>query len=81
MSNKFYNLTNDILFKATFANQERSELLICLINALLRLEGKEEIVKIELLNPFNDRDFIDDKSSIVDIKVRDAQNIVYCILY
>jgi hypothetical protein len=35
------------------------------------------ITEVEILNPFNEKEFIGDKLSIVDIKARDAQQRVY----
>ncbi|PCJ16492.1 MAG: hypothetical protein COB02_16025 [Candidatus Cloacimonadota bacterium] len=79
MSDTFYKLTNDILFKRTFGNPKRSNLLICLINALLKLEGQDKITEVEILNPFNDKDFIGDKLSILDVKAQDERGVLYNI--
>ena len=79
MEEKFYTLTNDILFKFTFGDPKKTKILICLINALLQLENEQKIIEVEILNPFNDKEFIDDKLSIVDIKVKDQQGFLYNI--
>ncbi|PCJ18702.1 MAG: hypothetical protein COB02_09710 [Candidatus Cloacimonadota bacterium] len=79
MSNTFYNLTNDILFKSTFSNPKNNKILICLINALLKLQDDKKLIEVEVINPFNDKKFIDDKLSIVDIKAKDGKGILYNI--
>ncbi|PCJ18932.1 MAG: hypothetical protein COB02_09355 [Candidatus Cloacimonadota bacterium] len=79
MTNTFYNLTNDILFKLTFGDPNKTNILISLINALLQLQGDKKILEVEILNPFNDKEFIGDKLSIVDIKAKDGLGILYNI--
>ncbi|PCJ18612.1 MAG: hypothetical protein COB02_10765 [Candidatus Cloacimonadota bacterium] len=79
MNTPFYKLTNDILFKRTFGDPKRSQLLIHLINALLQLDESNKITHVEILNPFNDKEFIGDKLSIVDIKAKDSNNLHYNI--
>jgi predicted transposase/invertase (TIGR01784 family) len=76
---KFYTLTNDIIFKLIFGHPQRSRLLICLINALLKLEDEKAVTEVQVLNPFNDRDFIGDKQSVLDIKARDGSGLLYNI--
>jgi predicted transposase/invertase (TIGR01784 family) len=59
----------DFAFKRVFGDQRNDEILIHLVNAILRLS--DPIVSIEILNPFNDKDFADDKLTILDVKARD----------
>jgi len=35
------------------------------------------VVEAEILNPYNEREFLDDKLSIVDVKARDAQGRLF----
>ena len=79
MPDKYYGLTNDVLFKLTFGHPKRTRVLTCLINALLGLQDKKTITEVEILNPFNDKDFIGDKLSIVDIKAKDREGVHYNI--
>jgi predicted transposase/invertase (TIGR01784 family) len=46
-------------------------LLLHLLNAILAATRRRPIVELELLNPFNDKEALDDKPSIVDVKARD----------
>ncbi|WP_347489609.1 PD-(D/E)XK nuclease family transposase [Desulfoscipio sp. XC116] len=67
---------NDLVFKALFAREEpRSRIiLIDLLNSLLGLCGDEKIISITHLNPFNYKEYPDDKSSILDIKDTSGRN-------
>ena len=56
----------DIAFKKIFAVEENKDLLISLINSIV---GKDDqVVDVTLLNPYNPKNFRNDKFSIVDIK-------------
>ncbi|TDG93074.1 Rpn family recombination-promoting nuclease/putative transposase [Cardinium endosymbiont of Culicoides punctatus] len=56
----------DIVFKKLFGVEENKDLLISLINAIVRQE--DQVADITLLNPYNHRNFRQDKLSILDIK-------------
>ncbi len=76
---RIFGLTNDFLFKAVFGQEKNKKLTICLINALLQLEGQKQIKEIEILNPFNLQNYKEDKLSILDTRVRDATGNYYNI--
>ncbi len=61
----------DIVFKRLFATQANIDLLIDLLNAVLVLPPGRAVTAVEILNPFNDKETLDDKLSILDIKARD----------
>ena len=58
----------DIAFKKIFGVEENKDLLISLINSVISKE--DEVVDLELLNPYNPQNFRHDKLSILDIKAR-----------
>ncbi len=63
----------DLAFKWLFGREKNIPLLIDLLNAVLKpLHTFEEIISLELLNPFSEQDSLDDKLSIVDVKARDC---------
>ena len=62
----------DYAFKHVFGREENTPLLIHLLHAVLQPPSQQQITALELLNPFNDKDALDDKLSILDIKARDA---------
>src|SRR5438093_7819681 len=64
----------DYVFKRLFGRPPNRALPIHLVNAVLQDRPPERLLRIvdlELLNPFNDKDYLDDKLSILDIKARD----------
>jgi predicted transposase/invertase (TIGR01784 family) len=61
----------DYAFKRLFGREPNQALAVHLLNAVLKPPPAERVVELELLNPFNDKDRLDDKLSILDIKARD----------
>lgn len=58
----------DIAFKKIFGVEENKDLLISLINSIVGL--KDQVSNVTLLNPYNPKNFRDDKLSILDIKAQ-----------
>jgi predicted transposase/invertase (TIGR01784 family) len=56
----------DIAFKKIFGVEENKDLLISLINSIV--SEQDQIVKVTLLNPYNPKNFKNEKLSVVDIK-------------
>ena len=69
----------DCVFKALLGTERNRRLLIHFLNAMLADELATPIVEVEILNPYNEREFLDDKLSIVDVKARDQAERVYQI--
>ncbi len=69
----------DCVFKALLGAEENRNLLIHFLNALLGKELAEPLVWVEILNPYNDKEFLSDKLSVVDVKARDSQERLYQI--
>jgi len=67
----------DLAFKKIFGTIENKDLLIAFINSIVRPEDK--VADIEVINPYNERSFKDDKLSILDIKAKDAMGHYYNI--
>ena len=67
----------DIVFKKLFATEENKDLLMSLINSIL--PKNEQVVKIELKNPYQVSDYIGGKNSILDIKAQDENGIFFDI--
>jgi predicted transposase/invertase (TIGR01784 family) len=76
---RFYNLTNDMVFKIVFSSPGNERLLAYLLNALLKLKGKKQIESLEILNPFNIPEFRKDKNTIIDVRAKDRTGKRYCI--
>jgi predicted transposase/invertase (TIGR01784 family) len=69
----------DCVFKALLGAEGNRRLLIHFLNAVLGADLPAPIIGVEFLNPYNERKFLDDKLSIVDVKARDDQGRVYQI--
>ncbi|MBI3039206.1 Rpn family recombination-promoting nuclease/putative transposase [bacterium] len=69
---QIFDFKNDFVFKYVFGEERNEKLLISLLNALLRLEGPDKITWISILNPFNQKEFVESKLSIVDVKAKDG---------
>lgn len=63
------SLKNDVLFKAVYGSntEESNFILINLLNKILDRQ-EDPIKKVEIQNPFHEKDFVTDKESILDIK-------------
>lgn len=64
------SLKNDLLFKAVYGSdtEESKFILKCLLNKILNRK-EDPIVTIEYKNPFNIREYVSEKETILDIKV------------
>jgi len=60
----------DCVFKALLGSEENHNLLVHFLNAILTSDLSAPITEAEILNPYNDKEFLDDKLSVVDAKPR-----------
>ena len=67
----------DCVFKALLGAEANRRLLIHFLNAMLGAALPAPIRQVDILNPYNEREFLDDKLSIVDVKARDEQGRLY----
>ena len=56
----------DLAFKKIFGVEENKDLLISLINSIIGTE--DQVKEVTLLNPYNPKNFKQDKLSILDVK-------------
>ncbi len=61
----------DCVFKALLGSEENRNLLIHFLNAILGPDLQDPVTQVQILNPYNERQFLTDKLSIVDIKAHD----------
>jgi predicted transposase/invertase (TIGR01784 family) len=61
----------DYVFKRLFGVDANRPLLVHLLNAVLQWPAGRRLRELELLNPFNDREYLQDKLTVVDVKARD----------
>jgi len=76
---KFVDIKNDIAFRKIFGNENKKEILISFLNAVLELPKGRKIKKTEIKNPFQLPEIQALKSSILDVKVTDQRNITYIV--
>jgi len=69
----------DCVFKALLGSESNRALLIHFLNAILGRDLAAPITSVDILNPYNEREFLDDKLSVVDVKARDARECLYQI--
>jgi predicted transposase/invertase (TIGR01784 family) len=69
----------DCVFKSLLGNESNRNLLVHFINATLATELVSPITDVEILNPYNEKEHLDDKLSIVDVKAKDEHGRIYQI--
>jgi predicted transposase/invertase (TIGR01784 family) len=67
----------DYAFKKVFGSETNTPILLDLLDAVLKPPPDQRLVALEILNPFNDKEAVDDKLSILDIKARDQKGRQY----
>lgn len=67
----------DCVFKAILGTEENRNLLIHFLNAILQDELPAPICHVDILNPYNEKEFLSDKLSIVDVKASDELKRIY----
>ena len=68
----------DIAFKKIFGVEENKDILISLLNSIISEE--DQVDEIELLNPYNERNFKKDKLSVLDIKARNKHTKTHFLI-
>ena len=57
----------DCVFKAILGAENNRNLLLHFLNAILDSDLTAPIDQVEILNPYNDKEFLNNKLSIVDV--------------
>jgi predicted transposase/invertase (TIGR01784 family) len=81
---KFVDIKNDIAFRkifggATSRNENRKEVLISFLNAVLLLDDDKKIVTVDILTPYQLPTLKGGKVTIVDVKARDQNDKSYIV--
>lgn len=69
----------DCAFKRLFGHEQNRRLTVSLLNAVLEGTGRPPIVDVELIDPHGGKDAINDKLSIVDVRVKASDGRRYII--
>ena len=67
----------DVAFKKIFGTPAWSSLTMSLIDAVLQPAPGHHVVHLDLLNPYSEKDSLDDKLTILDIKARDERGRLF----
>jgi predicted transposase/invertase (TIGR01784 family) len=76
---KFVDVTNDIAFRKIFGNDNKKKSLISFLNAVIDLPQNEQIVAVEITNPYQLGILSGGKSTIVDVKAKDEKGNVFIV--
>ena len=76
---KFVDIKNDIAFRKIFGNENRKEVLISFLDAVLLLENDRKIVDVDILTPYQLPALKGGKVTIVDIKAKDQSDKNYIV--
>jgi len=76
---KFLNPRNDVAFKRLFGTEKNKEILISLLNEVLKKQLHKSIVDVSFLKTYQDPEHIARKQSIVDVLCKDEDNCTYII--
>jgi predicted transposase/invertase (TIGR01784 family) len=71
---KFVDIKNDIAFRKIFGNENRKEVLISFLNAVLLLKDNNRIVDVDILTPYQLPEIKGGKVTIVDVKAKGQNN-------
>ena len=76
---KFADITNDIAFRKIFGNAGKKKTLISFLNAVIDLPENEQIIDVEITNPYQLGRLSGGKSTIVDVKAKDEKGNIFII--
>ncbi len=76
---KYLNPKNDVAFKHIFGTEKNSDILMAMLNTVLKKRFHTPIQDIEFLSPFQEPDALEKKQSIVDVLCKDADGCQYII--
>ncbi len=79
MGMKFVDPKNDMAFKKIFGNEQRKEILMAFLNAVLHRTGEREIVDLDILNPYQVPRIQELKYTLLDVLARDRRDVHFII--
>lgn len=76
---KFADITNDIAFRKIFGNDSKKKSLISFLNAVIDLPKNEQVIDVEITNPYQLGRLSGGKSTIVDVKAKDEKGNIFIV--
>jgi predicted transposase/invertase (TIGR01784 family) len=68
---------SDFVFKYVFGAAQSTEILRSLLSAVQEDAGFPAVATVQITNPFNQKDYSEDKLSVVDVKATDVTGATY----
>ncbi len=79
MLGKYLDPQNDVAFKRIFGQEQNQDILLSLLNQVLKGQLTEPIKEVRFLSPIQDPEAMAQKQSIVDVLCRDKKGTQYII--
>ncbi|MDM8532659.1 Rpn family recombination-promoting nuclease/putative transposase [Anaerolineales bacterium HSG25] len=76
---KFVTPRNDVAFKKIFGSEDKTEILIGFLNAVLDLTGDKAIQSITILNPYQTPRLESLKLTILDVRAVDKRGVTFIV--
>lgn len=76
---QFADVQNDIAFRKIFGNENRKEVLISFLNAILDFHGEQRIQEVLITNPYQLPALRGGKATIIDVKAKDQRGHEYIV--
>ncbi|MFP5040679.1 Rpn family recombination-promoting nuclease/putative transposase [Parasediminibacterium sp. JCM 36343] len=76
---KFVDITNDIAFRKIFGNDNKKKSLISFLNAVIDLPKNEQVIDVEITNPYQLGKLSGGKATIVDVKAKDEKGNIFIV--
>jgi predicted transposase/invertase (TIGR01784 family) len=76
---KFVNPKNDVAFKKIFGSEEKKEILISFLNAVLDLTGDRAIEEVQILNPYQAPKLELLKETLLDVQAKDKRGVTFIV--
>lgn len=76
---EFADPKSDIAFKKVFGNENKKEILISFLNAILELKDKKMIEGVEILTPYQAPKIEGLKETTLDVKVKDKRGVTFIV--
>ena len=76
---KFVDVTNDIAFRKIFGNEIKKKSLISFLNAAIDLPKNQQIIDVEITNPYQLGKLSGGKATIVDVKAKDNNGNIFIV--
>lgn len=76
---QFADIKNDIAFRKIFGNEAKTEILVSFLNAVLKLEGTNQIDWVQMLSPYQLPRIAGSKATILDVRAKDKAGHSYIV--